>query len=448
MKPIGAGSAVLAAVLVLAACGRGPHALGDAQRLEVGDEIRGEITSAARLNLNDGSRSVLYDVDLAAGSVVEFQLEGALRAGLVLLEDGAPVARATADTAEGQLRLSYRAAEAGRRVLAVSGSDADAYGPFRLRARDIPLEEGATLALPSDVAAWLPAEGRDWTVEIAEAGLYVFDARSGAVDAQLEVSGPSGTFGNDDHGSGLDARVTAVLEPGQYRVHVGAYGGGEGLVRVAVEARPLPQGGTVQLGGELALDGPPLYGVTGVDAAGYTLAIAGRTGVRIEMRGEDIDSVLGLEGEGVSLSDDDGAGGYDARIETVLEPGRYAISTRSYGAEGSFVLTATSTELPPDIGGGALQVGTPLDRRLLAGATDRYQLEVERAGDYVIDMMSNDLDSVLGLYRGERPLGEDDDGGENEDARLRLTLEPGRYEIRASSYLGTGGRYSISVQHD
>lgn len=61
-------------------------------------------------------------------------------------------------------------------------------------------------------------------------------------------------------------------------------------------------------------------------------------------------------------------------------------------------------------------------------------------------MMSNDLDSVLALYRGERLLGEDEDGGEGEDARLVRLLEPGRYQVRASSYSSGSGRYSISVQ--
>lgn len=100
----------------------------------------------------------------------------------------------------------------------------------------------------------------------------------------------------------------------------------------------------------------------------YSLTVAARTALVLEMRSREIDSVLELAGAGVALSDDDSGGGYDAKIETVLEPGRYTVSAGSYGADGAFVLAARRTELPADVGGGPLGVDAPLDRRLLPGA--------------------------------------------------------------------------------
>lgn len=131
LKRIGAS----AAILLLAACGGGGSAGSDEPRpLAVGDEVRGEITSAARINMNDGSRSVAYEIDLAEGAVVEFELDAPLSGRLTLLENGVPV-RQGATTSAGEA-LSYHAAAAGRRMLVVSGSSADAYGPFKLRARE------------------------------------------------------------------------------------------------------------------------------------------------------------------------------------------------------------------------------------------------------------------------------------------------------------------------
>lgn len=67
----------------------------------------------------------------------------------------------------------------------------------------------------------------------------------------------------------------------------------------------------------------------------------------------------------------------------------------------------------------------------------------------VIDLMSDELDSYLFLYRGDTPsvnslLDEDDDGGDDYDSRLSLTLDAGTYCIEATTYdHGDSGPYRL-----
>ena len=75
-------------------------------------------------------------------------------------------------------------------------------------------------------------------------------------------------------------------------------------------------------------------------------------------------------------------------------------------------------------------------------------MQIERAGSYVIDMQSDDIDSSLELLHNGASLAEDDDGGDGLNARIVELLQPGTYTIRARAlynYGGSEGSYRISI---
>ena len=114
---------------------------------------------------------------------------------------------------------------------------------------------------------------------------------------------------------------------------------------------------------------------------------------------------------------------------------------------GVFTLKAELMDAPADAGGGRLQPGQTRSARLYGGA-DNYQVQIERAGTYVIDMQSDDIDSSLELLHNGASLAEDDDGGDGLNARIVELLQPGTYTIRARAlynYGGSEGSYRISI---
>jgi hypothetical protein len=177
------------------------------------------------------------------------------------------------------------------------------------------------------------------------------------------------------------------------------------------------------------------------------------------MRSSDFDAYLAIGetsgGEFKLLeSDDDGAGGTDARLSfTVPRAGDYLIraNTLSAGETGSYRLSLESAS-----GGGGGGVTGSASQLLTAGQTvngrlsqtdlrlgddsyyDAYRFQ-GRAGERVtLTMRSSDFDTYLAIGRGSGDAFEevesDDDGAGGTDSRLEITLPAsGEYEVHANS---------------
>jgi len=78
---------------------------------------------------------------------------------------------------------------------------------------------------------------------------------------------------------------------------------------------------------------------------------------------------------------------------------------------------------------------------------DTIVYEATGGESVVIDLTSDDFDALLFVASPEGIIqGDDDDGGEGTNARLRLTFpEDGRYEIRVTSYAEATGAYVLTV---
>ncbi|MCZ8062586.1 hypothetical protein [Silanimonas sp.] len=188
--------------------------------LGMGAGVRGEITTANRINYSDGSRSIVYAIDLDAGQAVSFEASGALCARLFVMRDGEAVAGPTqsqcGEAPEG-VRLTMMASEKGRYEVAVSGSGPRAFGPFRLDAKPLQVHRGEGPLRPgADIADLVGRDGKSYRLEIRQAGYYQIEMRSSEFDSALELQGNGVSISDDDGGGGLNARLSAPLEAGTY----------------------------------------------------------------------------------------------------------------------------------------------------------------------------------------------------------------------------------------
>lgn len=431
----------LALAALVAVGGTGVVRAAEPEPLQPGEQVRGEITSAAPLNHSDGSRSRLYLVEIGERELVSFEVSGSLRAQLSLFDGEALVAR-SGDREPASLAL--RAPRSATYTLAVSGADSEAFGPYALRAQVLDGWDGRVLRSDDEVLDWMDG-GSELPLRVDRRAMYTIDLRSGQFDTVLTISGNGVEARDDDGGDGTDSRLRVLLEPGSYTLGVGGWGSsGQGLYRLAVASRTVPAG--LSQGGRINADGSELQGAFQGAPLQYRFSLRERRLVTAEMRSQDFDSLLVLRGAGVEHYDDDGGEGLDSRLVRVLEPGDYTLEagTATTGS-GLFALTLSASEAPEGAGGGPLVIGAPRDGMLLSEISDRYPFTVEAGAEYVIDMASDDLDSWLELFdAGGTSLASDDDGGGGLNARIRTYLEPGDYVIEAGT-LGGDGTYRISI---
>jgi hypothetical protein len=83
-----------------------------------------------------------------------------------------------------------------------------------------------------------------------------------------------------------------------------------------------------------------------------------------------------------------------------------------------------------------------------------FTIRLEKGKTYVIDMVSNEMDSFLRLYHPKGfMVASDDDGGDFQNARIRFRAdESGNYEISASVFGGNprlgGGAFALTVREE
>ena len=435
------------------------HAAQDAAAtsIRVGTPVRGEITTAHRINYSDGSRSLVYAIDLEAGQAVRFETSGALCARLTVLHEGETVAGPSTPACEGGdgtgSQLSMMAVDPGRYEVAVSGAGHRAFGPFRLEAKALQVHRGdAPLQVGSDIVDFLRGDERVYRLDIRQSGYYVIDMRSGELDSMLELQGNGVSISDDDGGDGLDARIRVPLDTGAYTLRAKSLGSTPGMFQLSVGTGALPPGVRLQNSGALPPDGSTLHGVLGGTPREYQLRVTRPSRVTIDLGSDDFDTVLELRGNGVSLENDDGGDGTNSRLSTALQPGTYRVIARGLqeNASGLFTLSAQRRDLPSGDAlrsGGALPLDTPLTG-MASGAAHTYQLEVAQPGRLVVDMTSDDFDTVLELHRDGSKIVEDDDGGDGTNARLSADVQPGLYSVVARSYSdgAGGGLYELTAR--
>ena len=410
--------------------------------LAIGQQVRGEITSASPVNVSDGTRSQQYQLELGANQAVRFEVGGALDATVTVLRDGELVAR-SGERGNGNV-LTVRAADKGRYLVAVSGKDARSFGPFTLNSSEIQAYNGGALRVGDSISD-VTDKVRELTLQVEQAGLYVIRMASTDFDTVLSLQGEGVDASNDDS-NGTDSMITSYLQPGQYQLRADGFSGQMGgQYTLDVASRPVPAGVEVATGGALAVGQEQRLLYTG-QPVNYQIDVPAGQMLRVDMGSSEFDSLLQLTGNGVDITDDDGGDRLNARLSAVVPAGQYQLQARSAdNGTGVFTLKAELGAVPADAGGGRLSVGQTRSARSYGGV-DEYQVQIDRAGTYVIDMRSEDMDSGLELLHQGASLAEDDDGGDGLNSRITEQLQPGAYTIRAKAMYGNGsGRYQISV---
>ena len=447
MKRLTAGLLVLA---IAASLNSPAHAAAPIRPLASDGDVHGEITSATAINYSDGSRSQLFSLQLAANQAVSLKLEGALNGVISVFRQDMLISRSqSCGCSNGTAQLGFRADKAGQYLVAVSGADARAFGPFQLSVTPIQAYDGKPLKGEAHITDWLVNGGRSYTLQVESAGLYTIDLKSSEFDARLELSGNGMNMQDDDGGQGTDARLVAPLQPGNYTIEANTFHSGEGAFYLDVQRTDLTEGVVFEDGHALPID-DTLSSFVGNDGTrSFVLTLPERSRVQIDASSNDLDAYLTLQGTDITLSDDDGGGGVNARLSQVLDAGEYNVSVRSMNSRGGLFRIATSTAPAPD--GPTrpqLALGKELPGQLSPGMRNLYTLEIPRKGRYAISMTGNGgLDGMLTLMRDGEEIASQDDSDTSLDPYMEVELEAGRYVLMAHSFdQRANGSYRLLVR--
>lgn len=241
-------------------------------------------------------------------------------------------------------RLLARLAEGNYQLIA-AGLENSAEGVYTLSITQRPmpdgidLNDGAALEPGREYTGLLAGQAQSYRLVIEESGLLELSMRSQEIDSLLELHGPGVAARDDDSGGDRDALITAVVEPGTYRVKASQYGSQEGFFSLQAQISPVSLlGDSIEPAdirvGRLAAGQPH----------GSRLQIAEAGMYRITLRSSEFDAVLRLQGQGLMVEDDDGAGGTNAMLELYLEAGEYELVSSRYGdqGQGGFVLSVSA----------------------------------------------------------------------------------------------------------
>ena len=194
--------------------------------------------------------------------------------------------------------------------------------------------------------------------------------------------------------------------------------------------------------------------------------LRGQRGQRVEivMESTDFDAYLKLAAEGKDEeveTDDDGAGGTNARIIATLEDGEYTISANTLSADETGSYTLRVTALPPAapprapvaLTGNTVN-GTLNDSDPLAEDEtyyDDYKYVAKARESVTIELTAADFDAYLEVGRMEdgkfESLKSNDDGPDGTNSRLEYTFpSAGEYIIRANTLTsGETGPYTLRL---
>ncbi|MDR2808061.1 MAG: formylglycine-generating enzyme family protein [Spirochaetaceae bacterium] len=263
---------------------------------------------------------------------------------------------------------------------------------------------------------------------------------------------------DDDSGDGSDAMLTATLERGVYFVFAGYVGvdqftdGSYELSLTEVTAgrtsteRPENKVQSINTVPEEALV------LSFADADEYRIHLTIEQEAWYQISAENLSSDANFDADLLLVYDDEWT--YtteDGYINVLLAPGEYTLSFSYNGKDTSRENTAylfyVSEENDEDIAQGNITIddlitwsaeiapGEPVELGFINADDENYvRLLIDHAGIYEIRARNAngvELDTYIELYDlGVDIVATDDDGGDNLDACLRVSLEPGEYGIR------------------
>ncbi|HEX8690820.1 MAG TPA: PPC domain-containing protein [Longimicrobium sp.] len=161
-------------------------------------------------------------------------------------------------------------------------------------------------------------------------------------------------------------------------------------------------------------------------------------------------------------TDDDRGGGTDARVRFVVpEDGQYLLVAQSLAEEGvgAYTLALETAPEPTTAQAREVRLGQTVTGALAETDAiledddtfyDTWVISARAGQRLLIEMKSDSFDTFLSFGRMEgdefNATGTDDDGGDDTNSRLRVTVpENGEFQIRANSMGTATGPYTLTV---
>lgn len=447
--------------------------------------------------LTDGTFIDVFTFDVAEAARVSLSLSSLeFDTYLLVYDENCEVAGVNDDCRAGNLNLSCLTLdlEPGAYFVAVNSYSPGQTGLYQLRAD---CRTGFTfcddciadsISCDGQVAGFLEPEDCPlvddgslidlYTFEVAVPGPVIIDLASQEFDSFLRLYNRDceEVAVDDDGGDGSNSRMTIDLEACTYVVGVNSYSNGEvGAYELSIRCPDVRfcrdcEVGSIACGERMegSLDEGDCALADGTLIDSYTFTLERTSIVSITLRSGDFDTALNLSDnfcETFLNNEDCNPGNFEVScIESVtLNPGTYTIGASSAGAgeSGPYQLEVTCEPANAcgDCADGEIECPALVDGTLQTDDCslengrlfDSYRLEVAETQDYVLSLVSGNLDTFLYLYNGDNceEISFDDDGGEGINSRLELELSPGTYWILPSCVdPATEGTYILEVTCD
>jgi hypothetical protein len=219
---------------------------------------------------------------------------------------------------------------------------------LQLSRRAIPegveLTNGGELSIGQTITGLADSSPKLYQLMVPERALLRVTMTSSEVDSYLALKGPGLDTEDDDSASdNLDAQITALVQPGTYRLSATTADESAGLFTLTSSLQPVSGDGNRVRPGEV------VAGRISSDGGTQTTLVISEPGFyHVDLISADFDALLRLEGGGLDIEDDDGAGGTNARIGRYLDSGSYTLTSKDYdnsnSSTGNYVLSVELAE--------------------------------------------------------------------------------------------------------
>ena len=449
------------------------------QTISAGQSVSGNLSaSSGRTVLGDGSFADLYEFTAASQQVVTVTMRSrALDAYMVLMDSSGVYLASDDDSGGGTDSQIVRTLAPGRyRVEASTFVGQGGAYTLSLQATNPTV---STITVGQTVNGTLSAtSGRSGDCGGCYADLYQFTLTSSQTlsvamnstvfDTYLRILDGSGNTltEDDDGGGGTNSLLQRVFAAGTYRIEATSYSSGTGgaytLALRAVTTQVLPISVGQTLSGSLTTSSGRSVGCSGCFADLYQFSVTSSQTLNIVLTSSAFDAflrVLDSSGSATIATDDDGAGGSNARIYRTFAAGTYRIEATSYasGSTGAYTLalnTVNVTVTPITVGTAATTVNGTLSASSgssvgCAGCyASSYGFTLSSAQTVQIDLTSTAFDTYLRVLDSNGVVvAADDDSGDGSNSLIRRSFAAGTYRIEASSYnTGAAGAFTLVVQ--
>jgi uncharacterized protein (TIGR03437 family) len=446
--------------------------------ISLGQSVSGNLSSSSgRTVLGDGSSADLYEFSVASQQVVTITMRSvAMDAYMVLLDSSGLYLASDDDSGGGTDSQIVRTLAPGK-YRAEAGTFVGQGGAYTLSLQATN-PTVTTITAGQTVNGTLSAtSGRSTGCAGCYADLYQFTLTSSQTlsvamnstvfDTYLRVLDGSGNLlaADDDSGGGTNSLVQRAFAAGTYRIEATSYSSGIGgaytLALSAVTAQVLPISVGQTLSGSLTASSGRSVGCSGCFADLYQFSVTSSQTLNIVLTSSAFDAFLRvLDSAGSTVAtDDDGAGGSNARIYRTFAAGTYRIEATSYnsGKTGAYTLalsTVNVTVSPITVGTAATTVNGSLSASSGSSVActgcyaNSYGFTLSSAQTVQIDLTSTAFDAYLRVLDSNGVVvAADDDSGGGSNSRIRRSFAAGTYRIEASSYsTGSTGAFTLVVQ--